>query len=69
MLSSPSGVTSATIATIFDVPMSRPTITFFVSFTIASSLLLPRNHFAFHAAAFFCARSRNPGTRAANPLR
>ena len=35
MLSAPSGATSATIATIFDVPMSRPTITFFASFTIA----------------------------------
>src|SRR5512143_1520470 len=34
MLSSPSGVTSATMATIFDVPMSSPTIRFFASFTI-----------------------------------
>src|SRR5206468_7471711 len=32
----PSGVTSATIATIFDVPMSRPTIRFLLSFTIRS---------------------------------
>ena len=36
MLSAPSGATSATIATIFDVPMSRPTIRFLLSFTIAS---------------------------------
>src|SRR5215471_5749810 len=34
MLSAPSGMTSATIATTFDVPMSRPTIRFFASFTI-----------------------------------
>jgi hypothetical protein len=33
----PSSVTSATMATIFDVPMSSPTITFLPSFTMPRS--------------------------------
>src|SRR6185437_7968859 len=37
MLRPPSGITSATIATIFDVPMSRPTIRLLLSFTIPLS--------------------------------
>src|SRR5438105_1734657 len=36
-LRSPSPVISATIATIFDVPMSRPTIRFLLSFTMRGS--------------------------------
>src|SRR6266498_2504765 len=40
MLSRLSDVTSATLATIFDVPMSRPTIRFLLSFTMCA--LLPR---------------------------
>src|SRR2546427_3914681 len=40
MLSRFSGVTSATMATIFDVPMSRPTIRFLLSFTMCA--FLPR---------------------------
>src|SRR5664279_3080576 len=38
-LSSPPGPISPTIATIFDVPMSRPTIRFLLSFTMHASLV------------------------------
>src|SRR5271169_1181976 len=38
MLSRFSGVSSATMATIFDVPISRPTIRFLLSFTMFASL-------------------------------
>ena len=62
-LSTPSGATSATMATIFDVPMSSPTIRFLLSFTIYSPLPMACQ------AAFFGGFSRNPGTRAANPFR
>src|ERR1700694_2628201 len=41
MLSRFSAVTSATIATIFDVPMSRPTLRFLLSFTMCA--FLPRS--------------------------
>ena len=50
--------TSATIATIFDVPMSRPTIRFF----LVSLLML------LSLAPAFAGASRKPGTRAAKPL-
>jgi hypothetical protein len=56
-------VTSATMATIFDVPMSSPTIRFLLSFTIYSPLPMACQ------AAFFGGFSRNPGTRAAKPFR
>ena len=67
-LSAPSGVISATIATIFDVPMSRPTI----RFLLPSPSVSP---FSWHAASrlpvtvFFGGFSRKPGTRTAKPLR
>src|SRR5881396_3182226 len=41
MLSRFSAVTSATMATIFDVPMSRPTIRFLLSFTMCAFLPRP----------------------------
>jgi hypothetical protein len=40
MLSPPSGSTSATIAVIFDVPMSRPTMRLLLSFTFPLSRFL-----------------------------
>src|SRR5271165_6836213 len=43
-----SGVSSATMATIFDVPMSRPTMRFLLSFTISASL----SHFPRRLAGF-----------------
>jgi hypothetical protein len=60
-LSSPSGPSSATIATIFDVPMSRPTTRFLLSLTMRSLQSF--------ASARRGAFSRKPGTRAAKPLR
>jgi len=54
-----SAVTSATIATIFDVPMSSATMRFLLSLTM---LFYPRD-------AFLDDRSLPPDTRAANPLR
>ena len=59
MFSRFSGEISATIATIFDVPMSRPTMRFLLSFTM---LAVPY-------PAFLTGFSLNPGIRMAKPLR
>ena len=69
MLRPSSGVTSATIATIFDVPMSRPTIRFLRLSPSAHCPLRHRLSLGTLAHAFFAGSSGKPGTRAAKPFR